>query len=651
MADIPETPSRPQGARLSSTDPPDRGGEIGMLEMDSSKIHPVAKGFGTPLLIVGQARSRAQADFTPEQVQNKRANRSTANAEEDPSSAMTGTSAPQEPPASTRSTRQAAIQATERMAKASQATARGAGRRTSSGLGASFGITGVTPPANPSPLTHTSSADKEVGEDDEMEEDVTEVVTASTEDAPSGVKDFEVIAAVQRRQQQRTTDMAELCRVIDTACVSGAVLESGAELLRAALAVAFRHGELGPSGPPLAAALISNVRSYPVDKPQQYQRKIASVETRRETTAAAGQQKVSGPHAPPTQMHPARRWENLSGLRTLGGGKGSAQAVAAKGGMKARAVVVALTAGSLSHRMAAHERKEAVNMALAASEAPQHIRMLSSELNGMNLKIKPALNCSLGELFQYRDVIRSALDAEEVHDSKQWVRYKVMFVPERCAGLELTTSIIRADIEESIGGKLVRDPHRLRHGDDEGDVDWHHVQFAVLEEDKIKRPRVVGIAGIEYQVTAFVDKRRKPPCSQCLGFHKPFAAGCRNPTRCEHCGSSEHGTMEHSCKSCSGYEARSCPPVCPNCSGPHRFDDHVCKMAPRMNKHTRCWLVPSPGQAKAVRNQGRIDHKQKLQELTDERKKSAAVSAAAVGNGRSDNGAESSLGGALSMSA
>ncbi|KAE8236981.1 hypothetical protein A4X06_0g9374 [Tilletia controversa] len=294
--------------------------------------------------------------------------------------------------------------------------------------------------------------------------------------------------------------------------------------------------------------------------------------------------------------------------------------------------------------MAAHQRKEAVNMALEAKEVPQHVRMLSSELNGSTLKIKPALNCSLGELFQYRDVIRSALDAEEVHDSKQWVRYKVMFVPLEAAGLALSTTIIKAGIEESIGAKLVRAPHRLRHGTGAEDELWNHVQFAVLEEDKVRRPRAVAIAGVEYQVTEFVDKRRKSPCSRCLGFHKPFATGCHNPARCEHCGSEAHKTEDHTCKHCAGHGARTCPPVCANCNGPHRADDQSCKLAPRMNKHARCWLVPSHGQAKAVRNQGRIDHQKAVQALATERKEISASSAAAAGDkGDDDAGVGSSM--------
>ncbi|KAE8217116.1 hypothetical protein CF326_g9558, partial [Tilletia indica] len=285
-------------------------------------------------------------------------------------------------------------------------------------------------------------------------------------------KDLEAIKAAQKRQQKKVADMAELCRIFDKACVSGAIMDSGAELLRAAFAVALRHGELGPNGPPVATALIDNVRSYQVDKPHQYQRKISTAEKRTGTSTTAVQQTTSSVMAPQTQTQSGRRWENLFGMRTLGGGKGSVQAVASKGGMQATVVMymVSLRADSPSLEMAAHQRKEAVNTALAAKGAPQHVRMLSSDLNRSTLKIKPALNCSLGELFQFSDVIRSALGAEEVHDSKHWVRYKVMFVPSEAAGMQLTTTIIKAGIEESIGVKLVRDPHRLRHGSDESDV-------------------------------------------------------------------------------------------------------------------------------------------------------------------------------------
>ncbi|CAD6943725.1 unnamed protein product [Tilletia caries] len=121
-------------------------------------------------------------------------------------------------------------------------------------------------------------------------------------------------------------------------------------------------------------------------------------------------------------------------------------------------------------------------------------------------------------------------------------------------------------------------------------------------------------------------------------------ASCHNPARCEHCGSEAHKTEDHTCKHCAGHGARTCPPVCANCNGPHRSDDQSCKLAPRMNKHARCWLVPSHGQAKAVRNQGRIDHQKAIQALATERKEIAASSAAAAGDkGDDDAGVGSSM--------
>ncbi|KAE8266688.1 hypothetical protein A4X09_0g5665 [Tilletia walkeri] len=219
-----------------------------------------------------------------------------------------------------------------------------------------------------------------------------------------------------------------------------------------------------------------------------------------------------------------------------------------------------------------------------------------------------------------------------------------MFVPSEAAGIELSTTIIKAGIEESIGAKLVCDPHRLRHASEGAEAGLHHVQFAVLEEYKVRRPRTVAIAGVEYQINEFVDKRRKSPCSRCLGFHKPFATGtgCHNPTRCEHCSSAAHSTDDHSCKHCAGHGARTCPPICANCNGLHRSDDGTCKMAPQMNKHTKCWLVPSHGQAKSVRNQGRIDHQKALKVLAGERKQNGTspvvAAAVAAGGGEEDDG-------------
>ncbi|CAD6979396.1 unnamed protein product [Tilletia controversa] len=280
-------------------------------------------------------------------------------------------------------------------------------------------------------------------------------------------QDLAMIEATQQRQQKKAADMAELCRVIDKACISGAVMETGAELLRAALAIALRHGELGPSGPPVAAALIDNVRSYPVDKPHQYQRKTASAEKRPETST-------------------------LTARQTTG----------------------------------------------------------------------------------------------------------VMFVPLEAAGLALSTTIIKAGIEESIGAKLVRDPHRLRHGTGAENELWNHVQFAVLEEDKVRRPRAVAIAGVEYQAAT---------------IRHVANTAARRPTRRKTTRASTALGMA---------------------LGPARPSARTAT--------ARIARTTSP--AKAVRNQGRIDHQKAIQALATERKEIAASSAAAAGDkGDDDAGVGSSM--------
>ncbi|CAD6950734.1 unnamed protein product [Tilletia caries] len=339
----------------------------------------VARTARTPVLQhPPHIRTREDADFTPEQVQNKRSTAESTTAETESGGVATGTSTSQDPARPIKPVRQAALQASARLTKEAQAKALGLGAsgRTSGLLGASLGIAGRKTSADASPSVDTSSADREA---DAMDQDTDETANGADVGILPKDQDLAMIEATQQRQQKKAADMAELCRVIDKACISGAVMETGAELLRAALAIALRHGELGPSGPPVAAALIDNVRSYPVDKPHKYQRKTASAEKRPETSTLTARQTSGGAAVPPRQMAP------------------------------------------------------------------------------------------------------------------------VMFVPLEAAGLALSTTIIKAGIEESIGAKLVRAPHRLRHGTGAEDELWNHVQFAVLEEDKVRRPRAVAIAGVEYQ--------------------------------------------------------------------------------------------------------------------------------------------------------
>ncbi|KAK0521686.1 hypothetical protein OC842_006702 [Tilletia horrida] len=634
----PQTPSRPPRAPNSGTDPPDRGGS---MLTDLLSAHPWAVGFSATPMRPSTVRSRAEA-FEPTPDHSNKQSRPS----EQGSQPVTGSAADKTAPVSCvsaaspqevgRPTRSAAVQAAQRLTKEAQAAAVGlsASRRSLGSLGESLGITPRSASDTQTPSPSPSNADKEGSKEAETG------AAAEDDEIQNADKDQDVvvIAAVRQRQVQRTADMTELCRAIDKACTSGAVSPSGAELLHAALATALRHGELGAAAPALAPALINDVRKYQADKPHQYQRS-AALDTAAAPLAKAGSGRGGGTataQLPPTSAKQGRRWENLSGLRTLGGSSGSAQAAAAKGGLKAKAVVVTLAPESPALRLSAVGRRDLINKFLVEGGAPGNVRVLSTELNGRNLKLKPVLNCSLEELFQEQAQIRAALGADEIQDSKQWVRYKVLYVPEQADGVPLTAAMIRAGIEESIGATLTRDPHRLQKDGVGQGLGWHHVQFAVLEDDKVKRPWTVSIAGEEYQVAVWTDRRRKDPCTRCLGYHKTFAAGCHNQRRCEHCGSAAHSTMEHQCKHCADHEAKTCPPVCPNCNGPHRFDDRTCKMAPRMNRHTKCWLVPSPAQARVVRNQGLVDHQRAIKALSDDRKRrenAAKASALAVASG------------------
>ncbi|KAE8223272.1 hypothetical protein CF326_g8218, partial [Tilletia indica] len=204
MADPPATPSPPEKGRGSSTDPPDRGGGGGMLT--SIMAHPWAVGLKAPdtprIPRAGQARTQEEAAFTPDQAQTKRLNRGAATAEEGTSDVATGTSTSKDPQGSTRSTRQAAMQASALMTKEAQAKALGlsGSRRAPGALGASLGILPRPTQTDNSPSAPTPLADREV---EAMDEDANDNGDASQEDTLPKDKDLEAIKAAQKRQQKK----------------------------------------------------------------------------------------------------------------------------------------------------------------------------------------------------------------------------------------------------------------------------------------------------------------------------------------------------------------------------------------------------------------------------------------------------------------
>ncbi|KAK0528077.1 hypothetical protein OC842_004670 [Tilletia horrida] len=656
--------SSPPGTQAghSPNEPPDRGGTPGTFVADGQGGETEASSNAgdawqqvpfTPVRL-GARRPREMAE-TPVLAPASKQVRF-ADAEDDatePDDGGISSASVEQDGVGARPTRTAALQASKALTREAQAIAVGLtpSRSGQGSLGSALGIGranadnivtaesgGIDEAAASSSSSSAPAAAAEAGN--------------LTEGAAAGGAGEELrglIAALEFRQRQRAEDTTQLCRSVDAAVSSGAVSKSGGELLMLALRLALAQGEQGPHAPEVAPALIECLRKYDVSKPQHFQRPDLTRTVRREPASATPAAASKAPPAP-------RRWEHLSKMRTLGGGNGSAQAMAEKGGYKPSTMAFSLATDSSASTLLPHQRMQLVNEALSKAGAPETVRMAASELTGggETLKIKPGPKCSFDELHAHREVIREALGAVEVRDAKQWTRCKVLYVPKRQGELDLSADIVRKDIEASIGVKLVRDPHRLHRGEADARREWDHMQFAVLEEDMKRRPRTVSIAGVEYVVTEWIDKRRKAPCDHCLGYHRPSVGGCTNKARCKHCGSDAHETEAHKCKHCESHGARSCPVRCPNCEGPHAYDDQGCRLMPRMNKHTRCWLVPATAQARAVRNQGRLDFQKAVAAVEEQRKKEGDSSmqgvdtagpagrAAATGGGASSGGSSAS---------
>ncbi|KAK0564261.1 hypothetical protein OC844_001805 [Tilletia horrida] len=240
-----ETPSRPARAPASGTDPPDRDGASMLTDLLSA--HPLARGFSATPMRPSTTRARDVA-FTPSPAQPSKHSRAAEAVQSAAAVASNAAAAAQAagvtaPQVATqedaRPSRSAAVQAAYLLTKEAQAAALGlsGNRRAPGTLGATLGIASKS--ATPQSASSTPSPeDKET--DSVMAGDSDDEAAAPPAGADAD-RDMAAIKAVQQRQAQRTTDTSELCRVIDKTCASGAVSASGAELLRASLALALRH--------------------------------------------------------------------------------------------------------------------------------------------------------------------------------------------------------------------------------------------------------------------------------------------------------------------------------------------------------------------------------------------------------------------------
>ncbi|KAK0520588.1 hypothetical protein OC842_007051 [Tilletia horrida] len=355
------------------------------------------------------------------------------------------------------------------------------------------------------------------------------------------------IADIEQQQRRRSELTTRFCRSVDELCQSGSLSISGAELIRAAVYTAMAHSQLGPSAPPLSPRIAKFVVECDPARPETVQIPVLAPKASASPADAAGEQRSKGPAARAAGTG-SRRWEK-PGARTAP--------------RPPSAIVASLAEENEVRRLLPHQTLARVNAALEGASAPPHVRMGSSSFSRTGITIKPSGTCTVDELAQHSAVIRSALNASQVHDSRQWLRFKVLGVPQRVGSIALSEAVLQKEIEHSTGMTLVRAPHRLRM-EGAGEVQYSSVQFAVLDDGKT--------------------------------------------AKCRHCGSPDHSAMEHSCKGCDGKEQRSCTPKCANCGGPHFPDSRHCKLAPRMDKRRGQWTRLTPGQVSAVKNQARIDH-------------------------------------------
>ncbi|KAK0556177.1 hypothetical protein OC844_005934 [Tilletia horrida] len=325
------------------------------------------------------------------------------------------------------------------------------------------------------------------------------------------------IANIEKQQRNRAEATTRLCRVVDEVCQSGALSISGAEIVRAAVYLALAHSQLGPAAADLSPKIAKFLTECDPAKPSAVQPPVAAATGTESLPLTAeeqrGKQTVVG-----TANGAPRRWERAEA--------------------KARprppsAIVASLPADNEFRALLPHETLARVNTALEEANVPQHVRMGSSALTRAGIAIKPTHSCTVDELAQHSAVIRSALNASQVHDSRQWLRYKVIGVPVRVGNLVLTEDLLQKEIEQSTRLRLVRAPHRLRLEGQEN-ARYSSVQFAVIDDGKTRKPRTVTILGFEYKVACKLAPRMDKRRGQWTRLTPGQVSAVKNQARIDH---------------------------------------------------------------------------------------------------------------------
>ncbi|KAL9934959.1 hypothetical protein V8E36_006035 [Tilletia maclaganii] len=323
------------------------------------------------------------------------------------------------------------------------------------------------------------------------------------------------------------------------------------------------------------------------------------------TYAAAAQQNPTARTAQ-TAVQAQGPYEHLRDRRLVGHGNGSALAAAMKGGRQSDRLIARLNTSAEERLKDSIELMDTVNGALAASGAPDHVRVDVVSPCPTGFTIIPKRGCTIEQLAGHKQTISSCLNAAEVEEDEEWHKLVIHGVQTHTGSGEIDEEYLASRLAENekVGKSLRGKVQRLC----AKDQDWTTkestpVAFFVKANSGLAEGDTLRLLGRVFRVVRFRPHPDTMMCGSCKSYrHK--TPECRQGPRCARCAQTGHTEAEHEqhCSRCkSGTE---CVPLCMHCRGPHRAGDTSCRNRPTWDRFARGYTLAGGNQLNRINANG-----------------------------------------------
>ncbi|CAD6973272.1 unnamed protein product [Tilletia controversa] len=314
---------------------------------------------------------------------------------------------------------------------------------------------------------------------------------------------------------------------------------------------------------------------------------------------------------PPTPPAPLRP---LQGFRLRGQRSGSAEEAAAAADSRADDRLFARLSSQHELRTKlAYFLKKMLTDALSESGAPATIGLDTIKHVPSGLALRPSDTCTASELFEYHDLMKETLSADEVDISNQWHRYVLMNVPCFIDGEQVPDNIIADELEAALDCPLPEPPRRLGRPDALSLQRSSSVLFSLPRGRMPVGTQRLTVLGQRFSVRIYKEQKASENCDKCLSQHHTTAACTAVQPRCKSCGVEGHEASSDDCRIAKAApDTADVVPLCYHCHGPHPAFFTGCYAAARYSKEVRAVTVPTGTRLARARKDGQRRRHQEI---------------------------------------